>query len=204
MHSQFLSLSRFAGFSSTTRHYASHSSDSVTAADPETIKAREWFNEGTQKWNNDDLHGALDCFEKSAWTKATGDAYYNIANCQLQLGRHEAAIKSWKKSLELSPNRSDAHVNIANVHALILKDPETALSHYEEALRLEPNDGEIHYNYAVVLDSMGRLEKAVEEYKLAVQNGTAVAEKNLRNAMARLLTKKAEDAAKGAGSGNEK
>lgn len=102
-------------------------------------------------------------------------------------------MKAWKKSLELSPDRADAHVNLANVHALRLKDPETAISHYEAALRIEPNDGEIHYNFAVVLDSMGKLQKAIEEYRLAVQNGTTVAEKNLRNAMARLMSKQLKD-----------
>ncbi|KAJ3145876.1 hypothetical protein HDU86_000603 [Geranomyces michiganensis] len=151
--------------------------------------AQEWFVKGTEKWNDDDIQGALECFEKSIWTKATGDAYYNIANCQLQLGKYEAAAKSWSKSIELSPDRADAHVNLANVHALVLKDIDTALPLYAQALRLAPTDGDIHFNYAAVLDAKGELEKAIEHYRLAVQHGTAVAEKNLRNALARQLGK---------------
>ncbi|KAJ3145668.1 hypothetical protein HDU89_006903 [Geranomyces variabilis] len=177
----------FQHFSTTSRARAS-AADPPSAGSAEAL-AQEWFVKGTNKWNEDDIQGALECFEKSIWTKATGDAYYNIANCQLQLGKYEAAAKSWSKSIELSPDRADAHVNLANVHALILKDIDTALPLYAEALRLAPTDGDIHFNYAAVLDAKGELEKAIEHYRLAVQHGTAVAEKNLRNALARQLGK---------------
>ncbi|KAI8818948.1 uncharacterized protein EV422DRAFT_126312 [Fimicolochytrium jonesii] len=159
---------------------------SFSGNDP-SAKAQQLFDQGLQKWNTDDVQGALECYQQSIWTAATGDAYYNIANCYLQLGKHQSAVDAWKKSLELSPGRADAHVNLANVYALILKRHDEALAHYENALNLEPKDGQIHYNFAVVLDSMGNLDKAIEHYKIAVENGTTVAQKNLRNAMARKL-----------------
>jgi Tfp pilus assembly protein PilF len=77
--------------------------------------------------------------------------------------------------------------------ALVVRKPEQAIKHYEEATRLSPNDGEVQYNFGVVLDSMGRLEEAIERYEKAVETGVGnTAEKNLRNARARLLGKQLE------------
>ncbi|KAJ3278873.1 hypothetical protein HK104_001954 [Borealophlyctis nickersoniae] len=184
-----------AVLSTTLSRLASHSSEPPSTTDPLAQKAQEWFDEGLELWNKGDIEGALDAYEKSVWTRATGDGYYNIASCQYSLGKHESAIKSWKKSLELSPNRADAHVNIANLTALVLKDADGAVTHYEQALKIEPDDGEIRYNFGVVLDSMGRLEDAAKQYQKAVDLGVTVAEKNLRNAVARIRAKEAEVAA---------
>ncbi|TPX58990.1 hypothetical protein PhCBS80983_g02769 [Powellomyces hirtus] len=163
--------------------------DHAPQPDTHVARAQEWFLEGNRKWNEEDIHGALECFMKSVESDATGDAFYNIANCHLQLGNYLDAQTAWEKSIELSPKRADAHVNLANVYALVLKDTAKALPLYEEALRLEPTDGDIRFNYAAVLDSAGQLEKAIEQYKLAIDNGCKVAEKNLRNALARQLGK---------------
>ncbi|KAI9014851.1 hypothetical protein BC832DRAFT_516941, partial [Gaertneriomyces semiglobifer] len=158
------------------------------------VKAQEWFDEGNTKWNDEDVMGALDCYEKSAWSKPSGEAYYNIGNCQHLLGKPEAAIESWKKALELSPTLAEAYVNIANVYALQLRDFDAAVKNLEEALKLAPNDGEVRYNFGVILDAMGNLERAVEQYRLAIRNGVEQAEKNLRNAGARLLAQEAKRA----------
>ncbi|KAJ3255884.1 hypothetical protein HK103_005898 [Boothiomyces macroporosus] len=147
------------------------------------------FNQGIEKWNQDDMIGAKVAFEQSIKSHPTSDAWFNLANVYQTIGNYEKALEYWKKSIELSP-RPDAHVNIANVKAIFQKDPIGAIPHYESALKLTPTDGEIRYNYGVVLDSCGKLEEAVEQYELAVMNGIELAEKNLRNAKARLLAKK--------------
>ncbi|KAJ3186663.1 hypothetical protein HDU85_007483 [Gaertneriomyces sp. JEL0708] len=177
----------------TSLRCSATASDSSFEADP-AVKAQEWFDEGNAKWNDEDVLGALDCYEKSAWSKPSGEAYYNIGNCQHLLGKPEAAIESWKKALELSPTLAEAYVNIANVYALQLRDFDSAVTNLEEALKLAPNDGEVRYNFGVILDAMGNLERAVEQYRLAIRNGVEQAEKNLRNAGARLLAQEAKRA----------
>ncbi|KAJ3024202.1 hypothetical protein HKX48_004475 [Thoreauomyces humboldtii] len=160
----------------------------------ENAKSLQFYHEGLKKWNADDPQGAIDCYFKSIEEKPSSDAYYNIGNCYLQLGDHEAAALAWAQSIELAPDRSDARVNLGNVYAMVLKETDKALPQLAEAVRLDPEDGEIQYNYAAMLDSAGQLDKAVEHYKLAVKLGVPRAEKNLRNALARLL---AEQTAKG-------
>ena len=96
------------------------------------------------------------------------------------------------KSLELEPKRADAHVNLANVYALTFQDYQKANNHYEKALELTPEDGQLHYNYAAVLDAQSNLERAIEHYQLARKYGIEIAEKNLRNAMARFVAQSAK------------
>jgi tetratricopeptide (TPR) repeat protein len=149
--------------------------------------AQKVFNEGLEKWNREDLVGAQSSFEKSIQSFPTSDAYFNLANVFHTQGMHDKAIEYWKKSLELG-ERADAHVNIANVMAIFQRNAEGALPHYEKALELSPEDPEINYNFGVVLDSCGKLEKAIEQYSIAVSWGLEQAEKNLRNARARWVS----------------
>jgi tetratricopeptide (TPR) repeat protein len=155
------------------------------------VQAQKMFNEGIELWNKDDLIGAQKCFEKSISILPTSDAYYNLANVFHNQGQFSKSLENWKKSLEQTP-RADAHVNIANILALANKDFESAYEHYEKALKLDPEDGETHYNYAVVLDQGGKLEKAIEEYSIAVSCGIVQAENTLRNARARWVGEKAK------------
>ncbi|KAJ3295244.1 hypothetical protein HDU79_009565 [Rhizoclosmatium sp. JEL0117] len=172
----------------TQRFYASTPDDSTTL-DVKIAKAKEWFEEGTNRWNNNDLEGAKAAYQESAAQHPTSDNYYNLGNCLYNLGKPDEAIDSWLKCILLDPAQLDAHVNLANVYALYMKTPEKALSHYKIATELNPDDGEVQYNYGVVLDSMGKLEEAVEMYEKAVGNGIEQAEKNLRNARAKLSGK---------------
>ena len=142
--------------------------------------------------NQQQLEEAMKSYEKSIHSMPTSDAYYNLANVQYSMGKAEAAIKSWAKSLEIDPNLSDAHVNTANVLALQMREFERALSHYEAAIRLQTQDGQIRFNYAAVLESAGRLDDAAEAYKQAINLGVDRANQNLRNVQAKIIAEKAK------------
>ncbi|KAI8897680.1 hypothetical protein BC833DRAFT_592708 [Globomyces pollinis-pini] len=183
---------KFFGLKPNANSYLRKSFASITdnANDP-ILKAQKNYTLGVSKWNLDDFKGAKEYFQLSINDFPTSDAYYNLANLEQMDGNHLLALEHWKESLKLCP-RSDAHVNIANVLTIKLQNRTDALVHYKEALKLSPEDGEIHYNYAVVLDSMGQLESAIDEYTIAINLGIEMAEKNLRNAKAKLIASKAE------------
>jgi uncharacterized protein HemY len=82
---------------------------------------------------------------------------------------------------------------MANLFALHRKDWSQAALNYEAALRIE-EDPQTRFNYAVVLDQGGQLDKAVEQYRIALKGGILSAEKYLRNAIVRLAAaQKKED-----------
>lgn len=167
-----------------------------------------------QFWNNDELELAKKSFENSISQLPTSDAFYNLGNVFHSLGNVDSSIANWKKSLEQS-ERADALVNLANVYALSkvcpflrvqcwkcssfsvsdnlpYQDFKSALPYYERALELDQEDGEVHYNYAVVLDNDGQLEKAIEQYQIALSFGIVQAENTLRNARARWVSQLSE------------
>ncbi|KAJ3098931.1 hypothetical protein HDU97_003568 [Phlyctochytrium planicorne] len=150
--------------------WASSTSASITERNP--AKARESFEKAIKLWNDGDSEAARSAFSE----------------------KYDDALEAWQQSLEMDPNRADAHVNVANVYALMKKQPNEAVEHYRRATALNPTDGEVQFNYGCVLDSMGRLEDAIVQYEDAVKNGITNAEKNLRNAKARLLSKKLQAA----------
>ena len=161
----------------------------------DSSKAQIFYNQGIQYWNQDNLLQAKESFLQAITVMPTSDAYFNLGNVLHSMGNSSEAIENWTKSLELKPT-ADAHLNIANVLALVVKDPKSSFEHYEKALELSPEDGEINYNYGVVLDAFGELEKAIQQYSIAVSWGIEQAEKNLRNARARWLAPQLEEKAK--------
>jgi tetratricopeptide (TPR) repeat protein len=150
-------------------------------------KSQVMLSIGIEKWNDNDLDGAKNAFLASIKLMPSSDAYFNLANVYHNVGEPTKAIENWNKSIELNP-RADAHVNIANVLAVVIKDPKTALRHYRAALDLSQDDAEINYNYGVVLDATGDLEKAIEQYQIAIDAGIEPAKTNLRNARAKLIS----------------
>ena len=148
----------------------------------------EWLRKGNEMLDLSNFNDAADAYKKSLTISPTSNAYYNLGTCHFYLGNIDDARDCWQSSLKLDLNRSDAHSNLANIYALKYKDFKKAIEHYESALSLG-EDGEIHYNYAVVLDFQGDLEKCIEHYQKARKLGVEIADKNLRNAMAKLIGK---------------
>ncbi|KAI9335903.1 hypothetical protein BDR26DRAFT_865328 [Obelidium mucronatum] len=173
-----------------TRFFASTAANaSQDPSDASINKSKELFEEGSKRWSNNDLEGAAAAYKEAITHFPSSDSYYNLGTCLYSLGKTEEAIAAWQSCLVIDPTETDAHVNLANVYATFLKKPEMALEHYEIATGLNPEDGEVQYNYGVVLDSMGKLSEAIEQYERAVTNGVDQAQKNLASARERLSAK---------------
>jgi len=65
--------------------------------------------------------------------------------------------------------------------------PDLALHHLEIASSLSPEDPEIAFNHAAVLEAIGRLDEALEKYKLSQQFGVERAAIHIRNVSAKIL-----------------
>lgn len=156
-------------------------------------EASELLNKGNEFWNSSKTDDAINAYKKSLAITPSGDAYYNLGNVYYSIGKIQEAKESWISSLKIDLTRSDAHINLGNIYALNFKDFENANSHYEAALKLNNSDGQVHYNYAAVLDAQGNLEKSIKHYQQARKLGIDIAEKPLRNAMAKLIGKQVKN-----------
>jgi Flp pilus assembly protein TadD len=86
--------------------------------------------------------------------------------------------------------RADVLVLLGNLHNA-LGQPLDACAAYQEALRVAPDDGEIYHNLACTQDRLGDLDAAVENYRTARRLSPHIPDTNLRNAIAKLLGRRA-------------
>ena len=77
------------------------------------------------------------------------------------MGRGDAAIEAWRRTLELKPSMYGALDGIGTVH-LDAGRPEEALGFFRQALDIQPNFSAGQYNYALALRAVGKPELALD------------------------------------------
>lgn len=132
-----------------------------------TIQSRAYYNAGTL-WQ--------DTIKKNptAWI-----AYNNLGNYYLLEEKHDQAIESYTKALNLKPNFEYAHFNLAGVYRR-MGVLNKALEHYDKTVQLfaqgrslNPSSRlgilpEAHNNMGYILTSMGRFDQAYAQLNMAV------------------------------------
>ena len=117
-----------------------------------------------------------------------GDAglHDSAAMLYLELGRYDAAIEHFRRSLAVAPRSAQAHYNLGTAQTLAhrLDDAEAS---FRGALKLDPDYANAHNNLGNVLLALGRNQEAVEEFREVVrlQPNSDAARKNLAAAMQR-------------------
>jgi len=82
------------------------------------------------------------------------------------LGRHEDALKTFDKAVQLKPDDAELWKNLGN--ALVdVKRPQDALLSFQQALKLNPRHWNAAYQCGVLLREQGRLEAALPYLDLA-------------------------------------
>jgi len=85
-----------------------------------------------------------------------------VGNVHLALGNSAAALQSWKKSLELDPNRADVYQGMGEV-ALTKGEFDEALALWRKAEQIDPKMAGVHCSLARALMNLRRLQEAIVE-----------------------------------------
>lgn len=94
---------------------------------------------GNQMHTNGNFLQAEACFEEATLHKPGNAVYwYNLGNAQRELGKPQAALQSFKLSIQFDPNDADAHNNLGNIQRELGK-LDKAIASYERALQINPN-----------------------------------------------------------------
>lgn len=98
----------------------------------------------------------------------------SITNVQLGVGyirrgQYEVAEQKLLKAIELDSNNVDAYTTMAFLLMQIEKMDEAG-EYYLDALEIKGNDPELHNGYGAYLCRVGRVDEAMEEFKLAYSN----------------------------------
>ncbi|KAF8899606.1 hypothetical protein CPB84DRAFT_1847628 [Gymnopilus junonius] len=175
----------------TSRRWASSVTPQSSASDPAEAEALRCLEQGTAKLEEGDVQGAKSLYKRSVEIKRNASSLFNLGVTHYHLKEYDDAIAAWKESIALQPSSPDAHTNLASAYIISpVSRPDLALHHLEIASSLSPEDPEIAFNHAAVLEATGKLEEALEKYKLSEQFGVARAAVHIRNVSAKLLQKR--------------
>ena len=103
------------------------------------------------------------------------EAHNTKADILFAMGKHEEALKEYKKATDDEPKYAQAWAGIGTTHAQLLqKETDSDLKDkrlheakdaYAKARRLKPNDKNIGYGLALMLEKLGMLSEARTEFQ---------------------------------------
>ena len=144
---------------------------------PEAFHA---YLRGRYAWNKrtkDEIKKAIKFFQQAIdLDPAYAAAYLGLADSYLLLGDYGHALPNETfplargaalRTLEIDHDRAEAHATLAQVKFLFDWDWAAAEHEYLRAIELKPNYATAHHWYAYFLMTMGRIEDATREIKLA-------------------------------------
>ncbi len=139
----------------------------------------DFFSQGIELGENNDLSGAAEQFRKAAdmfseRIKYHGDKAYRYRSKSLHNlgyylhasgGSADEAKAAVGEALEMDPGYKDAWITLGNIHNS-LGENERAMECYSRAIEIQPNDGRGYY-------SRGRIYMAREEWDRGVSDFTS-------------------------------
>jgi hypothetical protein len=123
-------------------------------------------------------------------------AHYNLGIAMSKRGELGEAIKHYRQALRINPASMPAYYNLGNA---MVKRGELgeAIKHFRQVLRINPDYAQAYNNLGVALFKEGKITEATEHFCQSLRLGYALAQPNLKKALARLG--KGEDAVKRCG-----
>ncbi len=94
-------------------------------------------------------------------------AWFNLGDTLAKKGRHDEAIASFRRALELRPNDAAGHNDLA-CELVVIGQPLAAIPLFERALVLRPGYAEVHNNLGNAFRSLGRIAEATAQYEKAL------------------------------------
>jgi tetratricopeptide (TPR) repeat protein len=94
-------------------------------------------------------------------------SHFSLGNNLRDIGRLEAAEESYKKSILIKPDNTDAHNNLGTVLQELGRSEEAEES-YKRAIDIKEDNSGAFNNLGSVLQELGRLKEAEKSYKQAI------------------------------------
>jgi tetratricopeptide (TPR) repeat protein len=95
-------------------------------------------------------------------------AWFNLGDRLMRQGRHEEAIASFRRGLELRPDDAPGYSDLGS-ELVVVGRPQEAIPVFERALAIRPAYAEVHNNLGNALRSLGRIDEAVAQYEQALK-----------------------------------
>ena len=111
--------------------------------------------------------------------------HYNLGNAFRDSGDLERAVGEWRRAVAIDPRYSMAHNQLGNV-AFFSGALAEAERDYRLAVEAEPGNAEAQYNLALVSESLGKKDQALEHYRQFLAEGGGQSPEALHHAAERV------------------
>ena len=102
---------------------------------------------------------------------APATEFYRVFNDSIELmqkGKFEDAIPQWRKAVEMNPDDSRAHFNLA--HSLNERGQiDEAIVEYRKAIDLEPENASLYANLGLALAHREQMDEAIAAYRKSIE-----------------------------------
>jgi tetratricopeptide (TPR) repeat protein len=120
------------------------------------------YNQGQFQQSLDQIEDNLKRFPRSATLHSM------CGSAHAELGNLNAAIESFKKAINIKPDRAEAYSNMGSV----LTDKgelDAAIVSCKQAIKINPDSAEAYYNMGIALSGKGDLSATIESYRQALK-----------------------------------
>ena len=131
---------------------------------PAANEADSLIQQGDTHFLHREFPAAIRSYLNSAEKHATPETYQKLGDTYLAVGNDDDALKSYQKSLLISPDDTGIHYSVGVIQER-KGEIDNAVSEYERCISLDKNNGDAHRRLAEIYALKGNLQKAVTEYK---------------------------------------
>jgi predicted O-linked N-acetylglucosamine transferase (SPINDLY family) len=131
------------------------------------------------------IDAAIEAYESALRIDpANANAWFNLGNCQIALGREDDACSSWLRAVEEDPGLALAHANLGTLLTGQERYDE-AIDRFERARSIDAGNALVRFNLGTAQLRGGRTQEAIASLRSAVALDPAMAEGhfNLANAL---------------------
>ena len=131
---------------------------------PVANEAESLVQQGDTNFLHRDFPTAIRNYINATENLATPEIYQKLGDAYLAVGNDDDALKSYQKSLSISPDDADIHYS-AGVILERKGDIDKAVNEFEHCIFLDKKNGDAHRRLAEIYALKGDLQKAISEYK---------------------------------------
>ncbi|XZF65901.1 MAG: caspase, EACC1-associated type [Gloeotrichia echinulata DVL01] len=136
---------------------------------PTTIIAKEIYERGLDKYNQQDYTGAIEDFNQALQLEPNNIlAYYQRGYARAEIQDYKGAIEDFNQYMQHNPNDVDALDNRGNVYYNLGKY-EQAITDLNKAIQINPKDSYAYNKRGLAYNEQGKYEKAIADYNKAIE-----------------------------------
>ena len=91
--------------------------------------------------------------------------HLSLGHAYLKLKKSADAIKAFKESIRLNPEKEEAHYGLGVEYFRLTKNREAAEA-FKRAIKIRPTMGKAHFGLALAYQEMQRTDLLVEQYRI--------------------------------------